>query len=234
MKTTQRRVVSPVDDESQTGRLTPVKHDDDKDAERAEAERAAMKRSEMSRGDEMDRAELEREERAISSSDIESETPVSQSDSSAARPFTGAFADTRPDGVRPATPLPDRSGDLSPRAEGSRPDIARPDGVRTDMSRPETPFLAEQTSSQAGERWQRILAEFVDDPRQAVGDAHQLVSELVQRIVDGFTQERDQLERKWSSGKDVSTEDLRQCLQSYRAFFARLLPSAEPPSRKGP
>lgn len=92
-------------------------------------------------------------------------------------------------------------------------------------ARPETPFLAEQTSAQAGARWQEILAEFVDDPRRAVGDAHQLVSQVMQRIVDDFTRERDNLEGQWSKGDDVSTEDLRVCLQSYRAFFARLLPA---------
>lgn len=76
------------------------------------------------------------------------------------------------------------------------------------------------------ERWQQIQAEFVDDPRKAVGDAHALVGDLVQQIVDTFTRERNELESQWSKGDDVSTEDLRQCLQHYREFFARLLPSA--------
>jgi hypothetical protein len=81
-------------------------------------------------------------------------------------------------------------------------------------------------SSQTRDRWQQIQAEFVDDPRKAVGDAHALVGDLVQRIVDTFTNERNELEGQWSKGSDVSTEDLRVCLQHYREFFARLLPSA--------
>jgi hypothetical protein len=88
-----------------------------------------------------------------------------------------------------------------------------------------TPNLPEHDSAQAGERWQHIQAEFVDDPRKAVGDAHQLVGDLVQRIVDGFTRERSELEAQWSKGDSVSTEDLRLCLQHYREFFSRLLPS---------
>ena len=91
----------------------------------------------------------------------------------------------------------------------------------------ETSYLPRQASTQATERWQQIQAEFVDDPRKSVTEAHQLVSELVQRIVDSFTQERSDLEHQWSKGNDASTEDLRVCLQRYRAFFSRLLPSAE-------
>ena len=89
--------------------------------------------------------------------------------------------------------------------------------------RPETV----EHNPQEHERWQQIQAEFVDDPRKAVGDAHKLVGVLVQRIVDEFTRERNELESQWSKGGDVSTEDLRVCLQHYREFFARLLPTAE-------
>jgi hypothetical protein len=77
------------------------------------------------------------------------------------------------------------------------------------------------------ERWQEIQSAFVDNPRSAVGQAHQLVGEAVQRIVDRFTHERDELEGQWSKGGDVSTEDLRLCLQHYREFFSRLAPLEE-------
>jgi hypothetical protein len=88
-----------------------------------------------------------------------------------------------------------------------------------------TPSLPTHDSAKTSERWQHIQGEFVDDPRKAVGDAHELVGELVQRIVDGFTRERGALEAQWSKGDSVSTEDLRVCLQHYREFFSRLLPS---------
>jgi hypothetical protein len=84
---------------------------------------------------------------------------------------------------------------------------------------------ADEGGPEATERWQRIQAEFVDDPRKAVGEAHELVGETVQRIVDAFTKERNDLESEWSKGNDVSTEDLRVCLQHYRAFFSRLSPT---------
>ena len=90
-------------------------------------------------------------------------------------------------------------------------------------------FLPEQEGSQAGARWQRIQAEFVDDPRESVAQAHQLVSDLMQRIIDTFGNERHQLEEQWSEGQSVSTEDLRVCLQRYRSFFTRLLPLEQKP-----
>jgi hypothetical protein len=89
-----------------------------------------------------------------------------------------------------------------------------------------TPDFSGHDPAQTRDRWQQIQAAFVDDPRKAVGDAHALVGDLVQRIVDSFTHERNELESQWSKGSDVSTEDLRVCLQHYREFFARLLPSA--------
>lgn len=88
----------------------------------------------------------------------------------------------------------------------------------------EPSYLREDAQAEMNSRWQQVQSEFVDDPRKSVAHAHQLVSDAVQRIVDTFTEERNQLERQWSEGEDVSTEDLRVCLQRYRAFFTRLLP----------
>jgi hypothetical protein len=72
-------------------------------------------------------------------------------------------------------------------------------------------------------RWTDIQAGFVDEPRRAVQQADALVSDVIQRIGESFTNERAQLERQWDRDGDVSTEDLRQALRRYRAFFSRLL-----------
>lgn len=89
-----------------------------------------------------------------------------------------------------------------------------------------TPYLPNQETARAIELWQSIQGEFVDDPRKSVAQAHELVDDLMQRIIDSFSEERAALERQWARGEDVSTEELRLCLQRYRAFFSRLLPSA--------
>jgi hypothetical protein len=72
-------------------------------------------------------------------------------------------------------------------------------------------------------RWKEIQAQFVDEPRSAVQDADALVADLMQRLARTFAAERAQLESRWASGEDVSTEDLRQGLRRYRSFFERLL-----------
>ncbi|MGD0629294.1 MAG: hypothetical protein ABR987_08070 [Terracidiphilus sp.] len=71
--------------------------------------------------------------------------------------------------------------------------------------------------------WNEVQTSFVDDPRTAVKQADGLVANVVKRIAEQFASEREQLEKQWDRGEDVNTEDLRQALKRYRAFFDRLL-----------
>lgn len=86
-----------------------------------------------------------------------------------------------------------------------------------------TSYLGEGMTEESWQRWRQIQSSFVDDPQRSVADAHALVGEVIEGIVQRFESERQQLEQRWSSGEDVSTEDLRHCLQRYRDFFGRLL-----------
>jgi hypothetical protein len=72
-------------------------------------------------------------------------------------------------------------------------------------------------------QWKEIQADFVDGPRKAVQDADALVTEVLERLAQRFASEREQLESQWAGGDEVSTEDLRQSLRLYRAFFERLV-----------
>ena len=72
-------------------------------------------------------------------------------------------------------------------------------------------------------RWSEIQGRFVDEPRSAVQQADVLVSEVIDKITEMFSNEHGSLEGQWKEGKDVSTEDLRQALQHYRSFFNRLV-----------
>jgi hypothetical protein len=72
-------------------------------------------------------------------------------------------------------------------------------------------------------RWDQVQTSFVDEPRTAVEQADSLVASVVQRIAEQFAAEREQLEKQWDRGENVNTEDLRQALKRYRAFFDRLL-----------
>lgn len=69
----------------------------------------------------------------------------------------------------------------APRETSSDEDqsLAPAEGEAVPTSEVRTQFLPDDASTNAGERWQRIQAEFVDDPRRSVGEAHELVGELM-------------------------------------------------------
>jgi hypothetical protein len=85
----------------------------------------------------------------------------------------------------------------------------------------DAPLLDDSEDFQS--RWEEIQVRFVDEPRGAVEDADALVATVMQRLAEGFAQERERLEAQWGRGEDISTEDLRVALQRYRSFFRRLL-----------
>ena len=72
-------------------------------------------------------------------------------------------------------------------------------------------------------RWEDVQRGFVDEPRESVQKADDLVSDLVERLTNGFAETRSGLEEQWNKGEEASTEDLRIALTRYRAFFQRLL-----------
>lgn len=84
-------------------------------------------------------------------------------------------------------------------------------------------LLPQNLSDEMRSRWQDIQTEFVDDPRVSVQRADELVAAAIKSLAESFAEERAKLEKAWSKGNDVSTEDLRQALRRYRAFFQRLL-----------
>jgi hypothetical protein len=84
-------------------------------------------------------------------------------------------------------------------------------------------LLEHEDSAHYRARWIEIQTRFIDDPRSAVSEADGLVSEVVEKITQLFSEERKTLEGQWKVGSDVSTEDLRKALQHYRSFFNRLV-----------
>ena len=84
-------------------------------------------------------------------------------------------------------------------------------------------LLAQQQVDDFHSRWTTVQTSFIDEPRRAVKDADDLVLAAIKQLSDAFSNQRNQLERQWSRGDEVSTEDLRLALQQYRSFFSRLL-----------
>jgi hypothetical protein len=85
------------------------------------------------------------------------------------------------------------------------------------------PLFPEDELHNFRSRWNQVQTSFVDEPRAAVEQADSLVANVVKRIAEQFATEREQLEKQWDRGENINTEDLRQALKRYRAFFDRLL-----------
>jgi hypothetical protein len=85
------------------------------------------------------------------------------------------------------------------------------------------PLFSESEMGEFRSQWIKIQTGFVDEPRRTVEDADKLVAAVMQRLAEGFANERSSLEKQWDRGDNVSTEDLRVALQRYRSFFDRLL-----------
>jgi hypothetical protein len=73
-----------------------------------------------------------------------------------------------------------------------------------------------------GDRWKEVQTAFVDEPRQAVERADQLVAEVIEYLARSFLDERGRLEQQWSRD-DADTEQLRVALQGYRMLFSGLV-----------
>ena len=85
------------------------------------------------------------------------------------------------------------------------------------------PLFSESEMGEFRSQWSKLQTGFVDEPRGTVEDADKLVATVMQRLAEGFANERSGLEKQWDRGDNVSTEDLRLALQRYRSFFDRLL-----------
>lgn len=73
------------------------------------------------------------------------------------------------------------------------------------------------------QRWDDIQVRFIDEPRQSVREADELVDEVTRRIAERFTSSRKDFEERWETDNEPTTEELRQALQRYRDFFKRLV-----------
>ena len=85
------------------------------------------------------------------------------------------------------------------------------------------PLFEDEAARKFRSRWQVIQGKFVDDPRDSVKQADDLVADIIKNVTMSFADRRIALEKQWNSGGDISTEDMRQAFKRYRAFFERLL-----------
>lgn len=72
-------------------------------------------------------------------------------------------------------------------------------------------------------RWQQIQVGFVDDPREAVRSADELLAEVIRSLSTTVDEHKQKLAGTWRQASADQTEDLRQTLRRYRSFVDRLL-----------
>jgi hypothetical protein len=188
---------------------------------------------------------MERSDDRLSTRDIASPTSTDDdprferdaggSDAAAVTPVDATHADPAPVDTDPApvaaepttvdaeaVPVDAEPIDTAPAPDATAErDTSRDTGTSGTTHDDAAPLLADGDGFQS--RWEEIQVRFVDEPRGAVEDADALVATVMQRLAEGFAQERERLEAQWGRGEDISTEDLRVALQRYRSFFQRLL-----------
>jgi hypothetical protein len=131
-------------------------------------------------------------------------------------------ADGAPD-AGPAWPASPALADLAS-TNGDRM-AARPLTTAADL---DEPLLSDADGFRA--RWHRAQAGFIDDPREAVGDAADLIEQTAQALVGALRQRQRELRVLWERGPagdtapadGADTEHLRLMMQRYRALFNQL------------
>ncbi|MFC6087575.1 hypothetical protein [Sphaerisporangium aureirubrum] len=109
----------------------------------------------------------------------------------------------------PAAEIPETEPVLAP-VGGDAPDVVPPT--------PATPSAAE-TGTDFRQRWREVQAGFVDDPRDAVRQADELVDEAVSAVV----RRKQELTDRWKDADQGDTERLRVTLREYRSLLDELV-----------
>ncbi|MFC8589623.1 hypothetical protein ACFUGD_34450 [Streptomyces sp. NPDC057217] len=89
-------------------------------------------------------------------------------------------------------------------------------------------LLGQEDGDAYRKRWREIQGRFVDDPREAVHSADELVADVMKTLAAAFADHKHTLEGQWGEGRDADTEALRVALREYRSFFNRLLTTSTP------
>ena len=85
------------------------------------------------------------------------------------------------------------------------------------------PLFSADAAKEFRSRWDAVQSSFVDDPKQAVRQGDELVTQVMKSLTETFSNERSRLEGQRDQSDKASTENLRVALRRYRSFFERLL-----------
>jgi hypothetical protein len=100
---------------------------------------------------------------------------------------------------------------------------AMPEGIRDGAVEQLAALFDDDTARDFRARWNDVQIGFVDDPKQSVQRADELVAQVMKSLAESFARQRADIEADVGQGTQASTENLRMALRSYRSFFERLL-----------
>jgi hypothetical protein len=103
------------------------------------------------------------------------------------------------------------------------PAIERTDSTVNRQAEQLAPLFLADAAIDFRSRWDAVQIGFVDDPRQAVQKADELVAQVMKSLAETFASERAKIEGQFNEKDDATTENLRVALRRYRSFFQRLL-----------
>jgi hypothetical protein len=81
------------------------------------------------------------------------------------------------------------------------------------------PSFSEPEMRRVRSQWSKLQTVFLDGPLGMLEDADKRVTAVMQRLAEGFANERSSLEKQLGRGDHVSAEDLWVALNRYRTFF---------------
>ncbi len=99
-----------------------------------------------------------------------------------------------------------------------------PQARRTEKPVPPTmgmPLIDRGSMADFERRWQAVQADFVDDPRRSVGEAGNVMAELMEHIAKSLRQRAADLGAGHAG--EMDTEAMRMELQRYRQLMSRVV-----------
>ena len=127
--------------------------------------------------------------------------------------FLGKFNETTQ--IELDEPLP-----VAEPAAKSGPPLSMKNAINVDSA---SPLLPLPIVEDLRKRWEQIQAGFVDEPRDAVKQADELVASAIKQLSESFSGARSNLEGQWTRTGNVNTDDLRITFKKYRSFFQKLM-----------
>jgi hypothetical protein len=120
---------------------------------------------------------------------------------------------------------PERRPEAATNEQTGRAPAARPmqEAAMQGEAEPLAALFPPEMAQDFRARWDEVQIGFVDDPKQAVRKADELVAQVMKSLAQKFADERAKFECQFDEQGSASTENLRVALRGYRSFFQRLL-----------